>query len=263
MRRGSAVVDNEIVYLTPLGSNDIYCYQVKEDNWTKSIPSCPQSNFRLGVFGKELVAIGGRCGDSVTGRVLTLRKQKWIQELPPLAQPRSDAAVVSADSHLLTIGGRTSDCRLSSVELLCRGDPAWTFLTSLPTNTDEPSATLIGELLYVIADNNNAYFCSLADILANKKPHPPIPWQLLPPFPSVIYSFTPSSCSLAGQLVIVDENGTIYYLIQSSWEKCGQLSGGYRGYCLLSTPSPDTMVAVGAVGWIPDNRDIVDVCIVV
>ena len=265
MIRGSTVSDNDIVYLAPDGSNDIYCYQVKEDKWTKSTPRCPHKDFGLVILGKELVAIGGVSDDGVTGRVLTLRKKKWIQELPPLIQPRYDAAVVSTDSHLLTIGGKTSDSsRLSSVELLRRGDPAWTSLTSLPTATGEPSATLIGQSLYIFADNKNVYFSSLDGVLASKKPLTPLLWQRLPPFPPVRYPYTPSSCSLAGQLVIVDGDGAIYYLLQSSWKSCGQLSGGFRRYCLLATPSPDTMVAVGGGDWLPvSSSDIVDVCIVV
>ena len=204
------------------------------------------NDFGLVVFGHELTAVGGRdASDHVTGNVLTLRQGKWIEEHPPLTQPRSSPTVVSTNNHLLAIGGRTGDSGCSSVELLHRGDQAWTSLTFLPTITALPSAILIGEYIYIMADREHSFFSSLTDVLANKNPLPSFTWQPLPPFPTASI-FTPSSCSLGGQLVIVDSDGIIYQLLHGKWEKCGSLSSVYRDNCLLASPSPHTMVAVGA-----------------
>ena len=163
----------------------------------------------------------------------------------------------------MSIGGFTSPndkdpC--STVELFHTGDAAWTSLTSLPTPALYPSATLIGELIYVMADEEHGYICQLTDLLANKKPLPPLAWKSLPPLPRTMS--IPSSCILGGQLVVVGRDRTIWQLIDSSWSACGTLSGSYREFCLLTSPTPHTMVAVGAyVG--PGNDVIVDVCIVV
>ena len=266
MWRGSAVAsDNNVIYIAPDGSYDIYCYKVKDDVWTKHRNRCPQGDVRLVLFGNELTAIGGRdASGHVTGRVLTLRQGKWIEELPSLIQPRTNPAVVSTDSHLLSIGGFTGDDWCSSVELLHKGDQAWTSLAPLPTTTYFLSATLIGEHIYIMADSKHSFVCSLTDILANKNPLPPLIWRLLPPFPPTVKS-TPSSCSLGGQLVIVASDGAIYHLLHGKWKKCGHLSGVYRDRCLLASPSPNTMVAVGAASYsISQDDDItVDVCIIV
>ena len=146
------------------------------------------------------------------------------------------------------------------MELLHRGDRAWTSLTSLPTTTARLSATLIGEHIYIMANKEHSFFISLADVLANKKSLPRLKYQPLPPFPPTVSIFAPSSCSLGGQLVIVATDGTIYQLLHGKWEECGHLSGGNRRLCLLASTS-NTMVAVGRYGY--GDIDIVDVCIVV
>ena len=262
MWRGSAVSTDNKIYIAPYDSHDIYCYRVKEDTWTKHKATCPQADFGLAEFNGEILAIGGRSGDRVTGKVLTLREEDWREELPPLTQPRRFPAVVSTHNYLFAIGGYTSrGDTCSSVELFHTGDAAWTSLTSLPTPAD-PAVALIGDILYVMANKEHGYLCSLADILDNKKPRPPLTWKPLPPFPPVVsgYVFTPSSCSLGGQLVIVGGDGTIFQLLHGEWSECGHLTGGYRGYCLLSSPSPATMVAVG--DWFSEYGDTVDICTV-
>ena len=252
--------DDNTICIAPDGSHDLYYYQVKEDMWKKGQNRCPQKNFALVVFGNELTAVGGEdASGCVTGKVLTLRQGKWIEELPPLIQLRSDSAVVSTDSHLFAIGGYTGNDWCSSVELLHRGDQAWTSLTSLPTTTTHPSATVIGENIYIMANWKNSFFSSLADILANKKSFPLLTWQPLPLFKFIN---TPSSCSLEGQLVIVVSDGTIYQLLHGKWKECGHLSGEYRHFCLLASPSPRTMVAVGG-GYNEIDKVTVDECIVV
>ena len=265
MCKGSAVAtDSNTIYIAQPNSHNIYCYQVKEDTWTTHKAKCPQKNVGLVVFNRKILAIGGQFDDGrVTGKVFSLRKEYWRKELPPLTQPCHNPAIVCGDNFLVSIGGYTSSgygnpC--SSVELFHTGDSAWTFLTSLPTPAEDPSATLIGEFLYVMANGKHGYICQLTDLLANKKPLPPLTWQPLPPFPPTV-SDTPSSCSLGGQLVIVGGDRTIWQLIGSSWSACGTVSGRYRGLCLLASPSQHTMVAVGAANG--DDAVTVDVCTVV
>ena len=267
MYRGSAVAsDNNTVYIAPGGSHKIYHYQVKEDVWSEHQIICPHKNFGLAVFGNELTTVGGEdTSGHVTGNVLTFRQGMWIKELPPLTWPRSDPAVVSTDCHLLSIGGHTGgDGWCSSVELLHKEDRAWTSLTSLPTTTFYPSVTLIRKYIYIMAEWEQSFFSSISDILANKKPLPPLTWHPLPSFPPTVspYIFTPSSCSLGGQLVIVVSDDTVYQLLHGKWEKCGHLSGVDRHRCILASPSPHTMVAVGASYYVRRyDGHTVDVCI--
>ena len=150
------------------------------------------------------------------------------------------------------------------MELFHTGDLAWTSLTSLPTPAGDPSATLTGKLIYVMADWEHGYLCTIDDIVANKKPLPPLIWQFLPAFPPTL-RFTPSSCSLGGQLVIVGWDRTIWQLLNNgSWSACGTVSGLYRALCLLTSPSPHTMVAMGAADHWDSKYDsyTVDICIV-
>ena len=260
MWRGSAVATDDAIYITPGGSYYIYCYQVKEDTWTTHKAKCSQKDFALAVFNGEVLAIGGLSDDDhATNKVLTLQEENWREELPPLTQPRIDAAVVSTENFIISIGGFISSygSPCDSVELFHAGDPAWTSLASLPIAADLPSATLIGELIYIMADREHGYFCTLNNKM---KSLPPLTWQPLPPFPpKVTTTFTPSSCSLGGQLVIVASDGTIYQLLQGKWEECGHLSGEYRRHCLLVSPSTYTMVAMGAYSSGYDMF-IVDLC---
>ena len=250
MRRGSAVAtDTNTIYIAPSDSSGIYCYQVKEDKWTKHRFNCPLKNIGIATFQNEVIAVGGQSDDGFTGKVLTLQEDSWKEILPPLTQPRSDAAVVSTNDCLLSIGGWNGNS-CSSVEVLHTGDQAWTSLTSLPTPSGRPSATLTGELICVMADKEHGYFCSLTDLLAHRT------WQSLPCLPSKV-NITPTLCCLEGQLVTVDAEGTVFQQLGGQWMECGQVSTTYRPHCLLVAPSPDTMVLVGGV---TDNNCTVDVC---
>ena len=260
---GSAVVFNRnTLFVTPSASSNIFCYKVREDKWTKLKIACPQKSSGLTLFFfRTLVAVGGLLGDKVTGKVLTLRIQsgEWREELPPLAHPRYSPAVVSMERYLVVIGGNSvSGNGCCSVELLHSGDPTWTSLASLSMPTFYPSATLIEKHLFVIANKDSGYFCSLTDLPTNKELLPRLTWQSLPRFPSTVRHFTPSSCSLGGQLIIVDDSGRMFQLQGMNWKACGTLSGGKRALCLLASLSPNSMAAIGSTFLECD--DIVDIC---
>ena len=145
------------------------------------------------------------------------------------------------------------------MELLHRGDLVWTSLTSLPTVTHSPSATLIGQCIYVMADREYGYVCSLTHVLTSKTQAHLLSWEFLPPFNGMSYKNTPSICSLQEQLIVVDETGRILQFLKGKWAVRGRLSGNDRTYCLIATPSPNKMLAVGGVFPLSD-WDNVDLC---
>ena len=195
--------------------------------------------------------------------MLTLRRGKWIEELPPLMYHRSNPAVVSVGNDcLLCIGGKLSANHTSSVELLY-GD-VWVPLTALPVPTYYPSATLMGENLYVMADYTHGYFCSIAHLQTDNTANSsltPLQWIALPPPP---VGSTPAITSLRNRLTIIDSSA-IFVLAEGGgeWVKCGRLSGSERSLSLVASVSASTMVVVGGFSG-PESdvdADIVDLCI--
>ena len=243
-----------------------------EDKW-EELPRCPYRNSGLVVIDSGLTAVGGYDGYSRINKLVTLRQSRWVEEYPPMNIARSQHAVVSTSDgghmNVIAIGGVRGGGSgwIDAVELFHTGRRSWSRLTSLPQPLVYPSATICGNQLHVIGDDDNGYSCSLQALLSSNQPigsqsRTPT-WTPLPRLP-VTHS---TAATLCGQLVIIGGKrdgstvNSIHQLVDGQWVNIGSMSSG-RWQCLVASPSPDKMVVVGGVGA-SYALDSVEVCVAV
>ena len=268
MYRGSATTDSQFSYFMRYGSNSVIRYQWSTEKWDR-LPSCPYHNSALVIINGDLTAVGGWDGsDHYSNKLITLQQKKWENKYPPMNYARSSAAVVSAcnGEYIISIGGCVGGGHwTTSVELFQVFSRRWYNLTDLPQPLPYPSATVCGNLLYLIGDDI-AYSCSL--LLSSDRPIttqtiPHVIWTSLPRLPIT----DATAGTLSHQLLI---NGglqgsspvnSIYQLLDGRWVKIGSMSRG-RALCLVVSQSPGRMMIVGGMKDSLNVQDIVEDCVI-
>ena len=272
MTRGSESAYEEIIYCTPDGSNAVYCYQFRKDQWNV-LPSCPYKNSGLIVIDGVLTAVGGWNRSRPTNKLFTLRQSQWVEKYPSMNTARSSPAVVSISDgwhmNVIVIGGVGVGGWIDVVELYNTGSSTWAQVASVPQAVTLPSAAICHNHLYVIGNDGNGYSCSRQALLSSDRP---ISSELT----IRSLTWTPLSClpvesstaaTLCGQLVIIGGSrdwspvNSIHQLVDGQWMKIGSISSA-RKWCLVASPSPDEMVVVGGYDASFTPLDSVEVCVV-
>ena len=251
MSRGSAVMENNTVFLTPSGSESVYSYQLDKDRW-QTLPSAPYRDSALIILDGELVAIGGEDDLSwVTNKVFILRQKKWRadHDIPPMNVARSSPAVAKIYIYILSIGGNLDYGRSRTVELFHMRNRTWSKLNDFPGYLLLPMATLCGEQLYVASSgysDNVAYTCSLNDLFTDYKSPEELPTLTWSPLQNVPISDC-TAASLCGYMVLVGgkESVTIFQLVDGYWLRIGSLSD-CRSRCLAVSVSRNKIVVIGS-----------------
>ena len=229
----------------------IYQYEYSTEKW-EELPACPQQNSRLVVIDRKLTAVGGRDGPyPSTNKLYTLREREWVEKYPPMNTARSSPAVVSTSDgeHLIVIGGfGGGGMWTATVELFQVKSRRWHQLTDLPQPLSLPLATICGDQLNVIGEDNS-YSCSLSSLPSRDQPITSpltLSWKPLPHLPVE----DSTAATLCGQLVLIgscqgwSSVNSIHQLVGGEWVKIGSMAGD-RGYCLVVSPSPDKIIIVG------------------
>ena len=222
------------------------------------LPSCPYRKSGLAIIdSSELTTVRGEdSAGHCTNKLFTLRQRKWVEVYPPMNTARSHPAVVSTSDgeyYIIVIGGNVSDGAVTAtVELFHVKSRIWYTLTDLPEPLPRPSATICGDLLHVIGDEDNGYSCSLQSLPSNDRPITSpltLSWKPLPPLP-VKFS---TAATLCGQLVLIgglqdlSPVNSIHQLVEGQWVKIGSMTSG-KAMCLAVSPSPDRILIVGGLG---------------
>ena len=151
MRRGAAVVHGNTVYFRPAVSDKIYSYQYLdgEEVWSQE-PENPNLNFGMAIVGGVLTSVGGR-KPHPTNTLLSLteegERKVWCEIIPPMPTPRSSAACVTTNRHLVVAGGLGDGGSLNNVEVMNMETKEWTTASPLPRKCLSMSAALIGDTL--------------------------------------------------------------------------------------------------------------------
>ena len=255
MFRGSATTDRRFVYFTPFGYyKSLYQYEYSTEKWS-DLPPCPYRDSGLATIDSELTTVGGRHDIYIfSNKLFTLQQKKWVEKYPPMNTARSSPAVVgtSDGDYLIVIGGEIGDDRwTATVELFQVKNRKWHKLAHLPQPLPAPSATICGDLLNVIGDDDSGYSCSLQALPSSDRPITSpltLSWQPLPHLP-VAYS---TAATLCGQLVIIGGTegwspvNSILQLVDGEWVRIGSMASN-RYYCLVASPSPDRIIIVGGL----------------
>ena len=265
MYRGSATTDRQFAYFTSEDSNTVYSYQWSTEKW-QQLPPCPYHDSALVIIDGSLTAVGGDDGsDCCTNKHFIFQQRQWVEEYPPMNTARSSPAVVSTSDgdYIIVIGGvDDGDDWTTAVELFHMSSGKWYELTDLPQPLHFPSATVCGQQLNVVGDDNG-YSCSLQalpssnQLITSQLIRHLISWTPIPQLP-VTYS---TAATLCGQLVIIGgwpPVNSIHQLVNGEWVEIGSMSRG-RWECLVVSPSPDKMMIVGGAG----AADSVEECTVV
>lgn len=255
--RGSVTTDGHYIYVSSAGSNSVYSFELNEDRWEK-LPPCPFCNSGLIIIDGALTAVGGEDVSSFTNKLHTLRGIQWTKSYRPMKTARASPAVVSTSdgNYIAVIGGHCGSGRMASVELLRVKGRRWYKLADLPQPLLSPSASISGNLVYVIGNDSKGYWCSLEALPTGEKPIASqsiphlITWTPLPPLPVIESTIT----SLSRQIMLIGgvcnktPVSSIHQLMDGEWVDIGSTSSSRRS-CLVANPRPREMiVAVGGVG---------------
>ena len=158
MARGATVTHTNTAYFACFSSNKIHYYQclMGRDRWG-TLPKAPFVNFSLAVLNGYVTTIGGSKAvgsDQPTNTLLTLtaegNKKKWTEVISPMPTQRQETAVVSTDHFIVVLGGRgIGGERLNSVEVYRHESRQWHIAGFLPLPLTRPSATIVGEEIFV------------------------------------------------------------------------------------------------------------------
>ena len=249
MKIGSATSDGQFAYFLPEDAlaNIVYRYEWSTDEWEK-LPPCPYRGSALVIIDSALTTVGGLTGfnNAGTKKLVTLRKNEWVEEHPPMNTARFNAAAVVTDdgNYTLVIGGHTKD---RAVELYLVRYRRWFELTSLPEPLTHPQATICGNQLYVIGEYRDGYSCSLGSLpyATSQCTSLKISWKALPCLPV----YRPTVATLCGQLVIVGGQQHVHsvnsiYQLHGEWVEIGCMSSKKKK-CLVVNSSKDKLLIVG------------------
>ena len=202
-----------------------------------------------------------------TNKLFTLRQRQWVDKYPPMNTVRYSPAVVSTSGgdYITVIGGVDSGGWTATVELFQVKTRRWYELTNMPQPLTFPSATICGNKLHVIGQNDR-HTCSTESLLSSEEPITSqsirhlISWTSHPCLPVT----ASAAATLYGQLVIIGGKqggspvNSIHQLVDGQWVKIGSMSSD-RSDCLVVSPSPDRTMIVGGVG----AEDSVEECVVI
>ena len=203
--------------------------------------------------------MGGYDGSHHTNKLYTLRKEKWIEEYPPMNTARSWPAVISTSdgTHLIVIGGLECGDYGSTVEIFQVNTRQWcSKVINLPHPLPRPSATICGDKLHVVGFTDKGYSCSLQ--ASDDDQITLHSWTSLPPIPVA----GSTAATVCGQLVIIGGRITgkpvnsIYQLIDRHWVEIGSMSSNRCG-CLVINESPKKLIILGGEG----AEDSVEECV--
>ena len=252
MKRGLVTSDGKYAYFTGRRSNSVYRYKLSTNKW-EELPSCPYQNSGLVIVKGELCAVGG-FDESATNTLLTFRQGKWVEEYPPMKTARSMAAVASTTdgNNVIVIGGLCSGGLTTEVELFQVKCRRWYELTDLPQPLQFPSATVCGDSLHVIGNEDYGYTCSLQNLPPEHDPErttPALTWNPLPQLPVT----KSTAATLSGQLLLIGGNCDnkyglvtvryIFQLIDREWVKIHSMSVD-RNMSLVASLSPDQIIII-------------------
>jgi len=167
MRKPSSVVNGNVAYINPFGSNDVYSYDSRKQTWSR-LPQCPHRHSSLAVVKGLLTAIGGELGRNVTNQLFSLTgESKWVEHFPPMTTKRCGTAVVCSGKSLVAAGGYGEDhIPLDTVEVLDTETQQWSTASSLPFVLVYASATICQDRIYLLGyDTSN----ELRSVLACSK----------------------------------------------------------------------------------------------
>ena len=156
----------------------MFKYSLHEDTWTV-LPLCRTSGHSLATLDDELLAIGGMMPvNEVAHTVYTLRRNKWMEVLPPMPTPRClHSSATHENRVIITAGGTTSiketgeRTQTDAVEIYIK-DNQWYTTKRLPLPSSSFSLSIINDTCYILGGNTTNYtmYATISSLLENAEP---------------------------------------------------------------------------------------------
>ena len=177
MSRGVAVVEDNTVYVSSSGSNEIYCCRVisGDQQWSPLPRNCYWS-FSLVLINGVLTSVGGyhtggRCTNSLLSLTGEEGKRHWSDIFPAMPIACGDTASVTTEQALIVAGGYSEDS-LDTVQVMDIPSQQWSTASHLPQAFNIMSGTICGDQLYLAGgidesdkSSKSVLTCSLTDLL--------------------------------------------------------------------------------------------------
>ena len=103
-------------FTKPSDSHAIMKYSLSQDAWMP-LPPCPTYQHSLATLNEELIAIGGEVGSprKSTNKVYTLRRDEWVEVLPPMPTSHSFLSTASHENRLIIAAGGVKEFKRNGV----------------------------------------------------------------------------------------------------------------------------------------------------
>ena len=184
MRRGSAVVDGNTVYINPGGSNKMYsCRITSVDQQWSTLPDIEFFAPSLAVIDGTLTSVGGKqcffsseCTNSLLGLSRIRGRMSWSTVFPPMPTARSSTVSVTTQQALIVAGGYDGGNVLDTVEVMDVLTKQWTTAGRLPHPFGAISGTIYEGVLYLAGGfvglaecSKSVLTCSVSDLLTRSR----------------------------------------------------------------------------------------------
>ena len=278
----NAIVCGKVVYFQPADTNSLYAYNSEIDKWNQ-LPDLKNSNCSMAIVNNLVTAIGGsklmtgysRKLYSLTGKA---KGMKWTKLLQPMPTKRSETSALCVKTALIVAGGEGKNGKvLATVEVMNTDTKQWSSASDLPEPLWGASATLCGNVFYIVGGVNvrpikSVYKCTITSLLQSCQPAFPFTcttasdsleqhqlWNRVSDLPVT----GPTCVSLYGQLILIggeDSNSThtrsaaIHKYDQAidEWKVISHMSMG-RNQCFAAVVPDNLLMIVG--GWITTIQD--------
>jgi hypothetical protein len=234
---GTAVVHGSTAYFSE------YSYTISGNKWI-TLPKCKYQFFALAVVIDTLTTVGGRDGSgTATNALLSLSGSSWEEILPPMPTKRKHPGTAVTPTHLVVAGGEPKPWNsLATVEILNTNTLQWSTASSLPVATSFPRITTHDGCLYFSPKNNNAFSCSVEDLLKSTNSNDV--WTRLPRIPA---SRCSSLVTLKGRVLAIGGKAIhCYDVATNSWSVVGKMPTP-RSEALTAVLPGNELVVVGGL----------------
>ncbi len=254
MHWGSSAVIGDKTYFLTIFDNTVY--ELSKNQWNK-LPSCPNSCCTIVSVDDMLTTVGGeppfsllRYSNKLYSYMNNYGVYQWVEHFPPMPTQRQMPAVLYTYNTLVVAGGRNSGLSLNTIEILNIVNRQWSSVSSLPVETNVPSATICGDYVYIHPrtndqDKNSVYKCSLEQLIQSQ-PSSAI-WEKITSLP---FNY-PSLVTVNGHLLALggeeandDYTIDIYQYINTSWTVVGHMTSP-RSQPLTAVLSGNKLMIVG------------------
>ena len=272
MRRGAAVVDENVTYLMNW-NGEVCSYNISSKKWSK-LPKCPYKYSTLAVINGQLITIGG-CKDALdkdtyTNKLFSMPSYKEV--FPPMPTRRWNATAVTTKDHLIVAGGSigwSGTDTFTAVEVMKIKTLVWSTVASLPHPYCRALGTFFGDQLYVLGGfddkgrTKSVLTCSLTELLQSSSSSSSI-WHRVADAPAYY-----STCAaINGELLAVG-GCDIEYKPTAAIHKCNPTTNSWdlisnmptaRYWSLIAVlPTNEMMVVGGYINKLSADIDKIEI----